>query len=293
MTARRPIVLVGCDGSEHSQRAVTWAASYAGLADGSLLFLSAWQWPTFQDVPITPGQWRPDRDCVSLVHRLRATVPLPDDRVSTEVTHGRAAEVLSSRSRDADLLVVGAHGLGALSRLTLGSVSTYCTTHASCPVAIVREHEAVDDIGVLVGVDESETARTALRWAMDYADLTDQQLTVIHANEAPMPPIRSDYPIFMSYPREITHEELKHWLGNLVDKEQADRGREVTRGVRLGVIDGNPDQVMVEQSRRATLTVCGRGSPGLRHVLLGSVASALAHNGPGTLVVVPPAGDEP
>ncbi|GIH95791.1 universal stress protein [Planobispora siamensis] len=59
------------------------------------------------------------------------------------VAHGHPAQVLLPYARRADLLVSGSRGHGALSRLTLGSVSTYCAEHARCPVMVVKEHEAV------------------------------------------------------------------------------------------------------------------------------------------------------
>ncbi|MGH7353641.1 MAG: universal stress protein, partial [Candidatus Rokuibacteriota bacterium] len=39
----------------------------------------------------------------------------------------------------ADLIVVGARGLGALARLVLGSVSEHVVHHAPCAVLVVRE----------------------------------------------------------------------------------------------------------------------------------------------------------
>jgi nucleotide-binding universal stress UspA family protein len=42
---------------------------------------------------------------------------------------------------DADLLVVGTHGSGALKQLILGSVSNYCAHHSTCPVVLVRTHD--------------------------------------------------------------------------------------------------------------------------------------------------------
>jgi len=34
--------------------------------------------------------------------------------------------------------VVGSRGQGALKGMVLGSVSTHCVSHASCPVVVVR-----------------------------------------------------------------------------------------------------------------------------------------------------------
>lgn len=289
MTSTRPDVVVGCDGSTESETALKWAARYALDTEGSVRIVSAWQWPTFQDAPITYGQWDPEQSCRDTLARVRATVELPDDRLSTEVVRGHPARILTDRSADSDLLVVGTHGLGALSRMILGSVSAYCATHARCPVAVVRALGATPRRGVLVGLDDSASAVSALRWAMDYADLVHQPLIVVHAAEPPAPPIPAGYPVAFSYPREAVHRQIRRWIGDVVDKQQAERGRDVVAGVSVRVLDGNPAQVLVEHSKRATLTVCGRrGAGGFHRLLLGSVASALAHHGESTFVVTPP-----
>ena len=44
-----------------------------------------------------------------------------------------------AESFDADLIVVGSQGNGALSRILLGSVSQYLATHAKCSVMIVKD----------------------------------------------------------------------------------------------------------------------------------------------------------
>ncbi len=51
---------------------------------------------------------------------------------------GDPAEVLLSRSRDADLLVVGSRGEGGFTGLLMGSVSEKCVRHALCSVLVVR-----------------------------------------------------------------------------------------------------------------------------------------------------------
>jgi len=62
------------------------------------------------------------------------------DSVSTRVVVGAGspAEVLVDASRDADLLVVGSHGHGAVRDLLVGSVALHCVVHAPCPVLVVR-----------------------------------------------------------------------------------------------------------------------------------------------------------
>lgn len=46
---------------------------------------------------------------------------------------GKAKEI------QADLVVMGTRGLGAIKKAVLGSVSEYCVNNASCPVLVVRK----------------------------------------------------------------------------------------------------------------------------------------------------------
>jgi len=51
---------------------------------------------------------------------------------------GPAAPALLQCAAHADLLVVGARGLGGLGGVLLGSVSRQCAHHAPCPTVVVR-----------------------------------------------------------------------------------------------------------------------------------------------------------
>ena len=58
-----------------------------------------------------------------------------------EVVEGDARNVLCEAvdKFNADVLVVGSHGYGAIKRAVLGSVSDYCAHHAHCTVMIVKK----------------------------------------------------------------------------------------------------------------------------------------------------------
>ncbi|HET7310655.1 MAG TPA: universal stress protein [Mycobacteriales bacterium] len=288
MTVQRPSILVGCDGSPESATALVWAADHARATGGSLHLLAAWEWPTFQGTPITYGRWDPATDCRARLARLRESADLPADRVSCEVLRGNAAHLLVDRGHDADLLVVGTHGMGAVSRVLLGSVSTYCATHSPVPVVIVRGRNPRAR-GVLVGVDDSDSARSALKWAMDYADLIRQRLTVVNVIEPLALPIGPGFPAAVTTSAPATvHREARRALRELVAKAEADRGRPVGMGVTVRVLDGHPAHVLAWESKRANVTVVGRhGAGGLHRLVVGSVASALAHHGESTVVLTP------
>jgi nucleotide-binding universal stress UspA family protein len=63
---------------------------------------------------------------------------LPSQRIERKVVYGHPTQVLLDESRHADLLVVGSKGRGGFTGMMLGSVSTHCVTHASCPVTVVK-----------------------------------------------------------------------------------------------------------------------------------------------------------
>lgn len=137
-------VLVGHDGSEHAQEALQWAADLASRAGYPLHVLRAWKVTTApRPATLEPGYIPPLEDFEKAVREeLEAHVAAagldPALSVTCHVTHGTPARGLIESAVRADLLVVGARGLGGFAGLVLGSVSDQCVRHAPCPVTVVR-----------------------------------------------------------------------------------------------------------------------------------------------------------
>jgi nucleotide-binding universal stress UspA family protein len=91
----------------------------------------------------------------------------------------------------ADLLILGSHGLTGVKRLVLGSTAENVLRHATTPVLIVPAHaEAAPHSGVpfkqiVCAVDFEADSYRALRYALDLAQESDAQLTLLHAVEMP------------------------------------------------------------------------------------------------------------
>ena len=138
-------VVVGVDGSEGARRALQWAVREAGARSGSVQAVISWRWDNnFVDLPPSSAAY-PDPE----QERKRAERILSQEldglpayersgvTIATEVVEGRAADVLSAASRDADLLVLGSHGHSRIRHTVLGSVSEECVRKAVCPVVVL------------------------------------------------------------------------------------------------------------------------------------------------------------
>jgi nucleotide-binding universal stress UspA family protein len=74
---------------------------------------------------------------------IKAVVPATAT-IDQRTEMGDPAAMICSVARElgVDVIVVGSHGKGFLSRVLLGSVSEHVTRHAPCPVLVVRSPES-------------------------------------------------------------------------------------------------------------------------------------------------------
>jgi nucleotide-binding universal stress UspA family protein len=141
----RELVVVGVDGSDESIAALSWAARYAAAMGATLRAVAAWHYPAAAGtapVGVAPEPVRAEAEQYvrdNLTAAIAKVYPGPAaDQVQTKIAYGHPAQVLLDESNDADLLVVGHRGRGAFTGMLVGSVSTHCVTHATCPVVVVR-----------------------------------------------------------------------------------------------------------------------------------------------------------
>ena len=284
-------VLVGVDGSDQSISAARWAQREARLRGDVLTLATAYTVPVFWGASLDGGIALADGD------RLRAGVDallrevagtLDPEGVAPELRAevGDAAGVLVDLSAQASLLVSGSRGRGGFLGRLLGSVSSALPGHAHCPVAIipagVEESRAADGVPVVAGVDGSEEGRAAALVAAEEAAARTAPLHLVCA----LPPVSANAAwLAVSLDEEARRRELQErldagvaWLTSEFPDLQ----------VTTELVEGNPVDVMVEQTATARLTVLGtRGLGGFSGALVGSTSQGVAHHAKGPVMVVP------
>ena len=131
------VVVVGVDGSEGAQRALEWAADEARLRGARLRAVCVWSYLDQAGGSFDPSYGEDDarRLLDGAVDSVAGAAGIDVERLTVNDLPARG---LLDSAADADLVVVGARGMGGFQGLLLGSVSQQVVQHAPCPVVIVR-----------------------------------------------------------------------------------------------------------------------------------------------------------
>ena len=91
-------------------------------------------------------------------------------------------ELLSTRSRTAQLVVLGSDDVSPATALLAGSTTLAATAHSACPVIAWRGSNAVPtDQPIVLGVDGDRTGEAAFKAAFEFADRFGVGLNAVHA----------------------------------------------------------------------------------------------------------------
>jgi nucleotide-binding universal stress UspA family protein len=292
-------ILVGVDGSANSAEALRWAVEEADLRDHHVTALFAWGY-------VPPGHagdghtfdvdyGAADADAALAAAIEAAVDPGAARTITRRVVYDTAARSLLSAARDADLLVIGARGVGGFRGLLLGSVSQQCLHHTTGPLAIIRTSESgsdsvdVDDSAsgpargrIVVGIDGSNSSRRALRWALEEGRLRGATVDVVHAWQ---PPLIVPSP-FVGVPLDTTVVEkyARSVLDKVVDEATGHGGTPVERIL----VQGGAASAVLDTAHGAAVVVLGsRGRGGFTGLVLGSVTHHVAHHVRCPLVITP------
>jgi nucleotide-binding universal stress UspA family protein len=299
-------IVIGMDMSDGAAAALRWGLREADLREHEPTAVMAWGLlDQHQGDP--DAAFDPSYDEVDAVTALGIAIQRAVGTDGAAAIQRRAvcdlpARALLDAAEGAELLVVGSRGLGGFRGLLVGSISDQCLRHATCPVAVVKPSPPPDggaagagdrgpgggDTGrperVVVGIDGSENARQALRWALDEGRARGATVVVVHA--------WLPHATNMGWPTALaaeagTPDEAAALVEATLDEED-------TTGlpgpvVRQVVCDRAAGAILVAAEDADVVVVGARGLGGFRRLLLGSVSQQVTHHAPCPVVVLPPA----
>lgn len=291
--AEDKVVLVGVDGSPESLEAVDWAVARAAKAGWRVHLLCAYSLPSFTTASLDGGYAALDDSAIrsgaqKVIDEAAQRAVGSGVKVTSSLETGDPAGVLVDLSDEATMAVVGTRGGGGFADRLLGTVSSALPAHAHCPTVVVPRHMEGADFTpvrrIVVGVDGSDSARRALRWAVREAEVWGAELTAVAAV-----PLASGTGALAWLPAAIDREQVLADVRGGLDRAVAValEGHPGVK-VRKHALDGNAAELMAEFSTAVDLVVVGsRGRGGFAGLLLGSTSQAVLSHAVCPVMVVP------
>ncbi|MFL5929687.1 MAG: universal stress protein [Gaiellaceae bacterium] len=143
--------------------------------------------------------------------------------------------------------------------------------------------------GIVVGVDDSDSSKAALRWALEEGRLRGVPVNAVHAWQPPLAsPVVDVGPVsgpMVDVP--VVIEKAKEAAEELVERVVQGVAAEASGvEVRPAAIEGSPASALVEAAEGADLLVVGsRGLGGFKGLVLGSVSHQMASHAPCPVVI--------
>lgn len=285
-------VVVGFDGSTSSGQAVDWAARQAVREHRPLVLLHAtsaldsqanvWLVRAGADLHQMLEQVRADGTALLDEQAGRVRERHPDLQVTPTLRVADARQALLDTADRASMIVLGSNGRGPIRSLLLGSVGVAVSSHATCPVVVVRPHHPGEvRRGVLVGVDGTDRSQATLEFAYRQAALHDLPLTVLHTFWDAVATTGARTAHAATNEDEAERLLLAESVSGMAEKYPDVR-------VDLQLARGLPDDCLVRASAHMDLVVVGR-HPGhaIARAVFGGIARSVVEHAPTVVAVVP------
>jgi len=283
-------ILVPLDGTGFGEAALPLASRIAKAASGSVHLALAHRpvapvVPMMEPVPlpVSIDDEMRRREQAYLEGRVQALSGKGSPAVTFAHLDGSAggAVVAEATRLGADLIVMAAHGRGALGRLWLGSVTDYVIRHADAPVLVVRPEEADTPSPepppmrrFLVPLDLSPESEQVLETVAELAVLFQSSVTLLHVVEPFFDLVDPAAPYPLAVDHRLTQGRLDEAGRRLARASETlrDAGTVVeTRIVESATAAGGILEAL-DRGEADVVAMTTHGAGGLRRMLLGSVA---------------------
>jgi nucleotide-binding universal stress UspA family protein len=276
-------VIIATDGSDHARAAIATAIHFPWPAETRVRVVAARKTRAEYRQSILLSALDRSADAAAENARRMLSRRWPDveavvvDKVPVDAVLGEADRFA------ADVIVLGWRGHGAIRRLLMGSVSRGVMRSAKCAVLVVRR--ALRLRRIVVGYDGSAMSKRALAFVGNLMAPAGGRVILVTAVELmPVPSAPGLVPGARAAAREVKRTNARR--GRAAMKELRRAAAQLERAgwkTRMMLTSGEPlrDLLGTVASARPQLLVVGaRGTSGVRHILLGSVAEGALNRCP-------------
>jgi nucleotide-binding universal stress UspA family protein len=284
-------VLVATDGSAPAKTAVATAVRFPWPARTLAQGITARQVPADYRRSILLAALDRSAEVIATGARRALSRRWPGTDVTIVDTAPVAGVLHEAKRFDADVIVLGWRGHGAVRRFLMGSVSRGVVRGAQCAVLVVRRGQR-DLRRIVIGFDGSVNAQRAVEFVSRLHAPRGGQVMVFRAVDHIGVPSHSLAPrgVGATVAAEVRRVNAQRTARAKTDLARAEAT--LTRAgwrVRTTVTAGAPlhDLLATVDSAGADLLVVGaRGASGVRHLLVGSVAEGALNRCPVPVLMV-------
>ncbi len=186
-------ILLTTDFSAASKAAIPHAAHLARRYDSQLFLLHVVPPLIYPEIPLGNGPYEVQHGGVDeqLLQEMIQYVDVPDNKKESVLRGGYFWEVARQviTERHVDMVVIGTHGAGGLTRLLIGSAAEQVFRNSPCPVMTIGPHvspeTAYHKARIMFVTDYESHSEHALNYALGLANDHRSQLIMMHVVNEP------------------------------------------------------------------------------------------------------------
>lgn len=277
-------ILLATDGSEHSGRAAAFLASLPLTQDDEILVLH-----DISPFPVSDerehifiGFKELKQDIATRILDETVTILKPvTAKITTTVREGFPGEgiVAAAAEIGADLIVMGARGIGRFRRHLIGSVTRSVAINTTKPLLVIKHHERKypDIFRIVFATDGSDSCRAAAQFLNTLPLPGHVELTVVHVVWSSTADIPDRFALEMT-------DRIKEDVARIRKSEFAEAENIVVQSegilssrfqeVKDVIKTGNPAEELIDEAKSLGADLVVVGCRGLRGIkgMMGSVS---------------------
>lgn len=274
--------IIGVDGSEQSRVALDWGLKRAAQTGAHVELLHVADDSFLSESVAFLNEAQQASEKMLEAEREYAKATGFDGVITGTAIVGHPIAEVEEASKRADLVILGAHAGSKLAGSFFGTRAVKIAAVSHCPVAVIPARvEGTPKPGVVVGIDGSDAAKSAIAFAAEEASLRGVPLIAVYAW---MPPLTPGLEYLWS--EELVESQRSTAEEAIAIGTAGLAGRYPDLTIERRIVQAPPVSALLQAASDSdTIVVGSRGRGGLSRLLLGSVSHGVLQALPRTTIV--------